>query len=217
MQRAMRNPHDQRHQHLHLPWIEEPREQDRADYSAADPPPRTFRGSQEALRDMTRTNESRGEPIEEWTDPIIRNYWRDSPPPLPQVTPDSMTEALELGWWPFGRLERVSEASFFSLPSATSEGSNCADITDSNKDPALTMPHGGMHPIPTHPGDRVPRCLVEHLLAWIYHRPTYLTLREKYRILVWLMRPELVLEVCLIDPHGVQQEASMDSVTETEA
>ncbi|KAG6114998.1 hypothetical protein E4U13_003089 [Claviceps humidiphila] len=106
MQRAMRNPHDQRHQHLQLPWIEEPREQDRADYSAADPPPRTFRGSQEALRDMTRTNESRGEPIEEWTDPIIRNYWRDSPPPLPQVTPDSMTESLELGWWPFGRLER---------------------------------------------------------------------------------------------------------------
>ncbi|KAG5951768.1 hypothetical protein E4U57_006727 [Claviceps arundinis] len=110
MQRAMWNPHDQRHQHLHLPWIEEPREQDRADYSAADPPPRAFRGSQEALRDMTRTNESRGEPIEEWTDPIIRNHWRDSPPPLPQVTPDSMTEALELGWWPFGRLERQQRA-----------------------------------------------------------------------------------------------------------
>lgn len=120
MQRAMRNSHDQLHQNRHLPWIDAPREQDRADYSAADPLPRTFRGSQEALRDMTRTNESRGEPVEEWTDPIIRNYWRDSPPPLSQVTgePDSMTEALELGWWPFeapvpttrsGRLERVSE------------------------------------------------------------------------------------------------------------
>ncbi|KAG6086610.1 hypothetical protein E4U30_003232 [Claviceps sp. LM220 group G6] len=110
MQRAMRNSHDQRHQHRQLPWIEAPREQDRTDYSAADPPPRTFRGSQEALRDMTLTNESRGEPIEEWTDPIIRNHWRDSPPPLPQVTPDSMTEALELGWWPFGRLERQQRA-----------------------------------------------------------------------------------------------------------
>ncbi|KAG6325449.1 hypothetical protein E4U44_003920 [Claviceps purpurea] len=121
MQRAMRNSHDQLHQNRHLPWIDAPREQDRADYSAADPLPRTFRGSQEALRDMTRTNESRGEPVEEWTDPIIRNYWRDSPPPLSQVTgePDSMTEALELGWWPFeapvpttrsGRLERQQRA-----------------------------------------------------------------------------------------------------------
>ncbi|CCE32380.1 uncharacterized protein CPUR_06240 [Claviceps purpurea 20.1] len=201
MQRAMRNSHDQLHQNRHLPWIDAPREQDRADYSAADPLPRTFRGSQEALRDMTRTNESRGEPVEEWTDPIIRNYWRDSPPPLSQVTgePDSMTEALELGWWPFeapvpttrsGRLER----------------------------PALTMPHGEMRSIPSHPGDRVLRCPVEHLLAWMYHRPTSnLRLREKYRIFVWQMRPELVLEVFLIDPHGVQQEASMDSVTETEA
>ncbi|KAG5973256.1 hypothetical protein E4U58_005479 [Claviceps cyperi] len=115
IQRAVRNSHDQRHQHRHLPWINAPIEQDRAGYSAADPPLRTFRGSREALRDSMRTN------VEEWTDPIIRNHWRDSPPPLPQVTggPESMTEALELEWWPFeapvpttrsGRLERQQRA-----------------------------------------------------------------------------------------------------------